>query len=49
MATEYIIGLSLASFGVGVGFGMILPFLLITVYRKLTSAFDIDVAERSVA
>lgn len=45
MSVSCIVGLSLASFGVGVGFGMTVPFLAAQLYGKMCSAFDINLCE----
>jgi len=45
MSSEYVIAISLCCFGIGVGFGMAVPFVFIALYNKITGAFDLDIFE----
>lgn len=45
MATEYIIAISFCCFGIGVTFGMMVPFIFIKLYNKMTDALDVDIYE----
>mgnify|MGYP004716922319 CR=1 FL=1 len=48
MATEYIIyiiAISFCCFGIGVTFGMMVPFIFIKLYNKMTEALDVDIYE----
>jgi len=45
MSVEYIIILCFCCFGLGVGLGLLIPFLFCSLYKRMNNSFGFDIFE----